>query len=908
MPCAAPPVLEGPLVGRAEEYASLVTLYHAARHGAGQAVAILGEPGIGKTRLANDFADWAVADGADILRARALEIGGRLAYQPLVWALRARLERENAPEDLLSDVWLAELSRLLPELRERYPDLSPSVVEEATAQPRLFEAIARLGESLARNRPVLLLIDDLQWADATSRDVLQYAAGRWVEGGLPVLLLLTLRAPSGVAAPRMDEWLTSLARSMPVTRLALGPLSAHDTHDLLSSMVKSAVGERDATAGGGQAEAVSRWLFDETGGQPFFLLETLRALVERDVLALRRRADGTWALAMAGNVGDVQHLSGFLPPSVRAIIRGRLAPLTPAAVALVGAGAVLGQGFPFDLLCEVAGFGELEGLSALDAVLASGLLREVAGEPGQPQEHRYFFSHDRIRDTVYEEVGAARRQVLHRRALAVLEARAAPAADKAHHARSAGLYPVAVGYSTAAGDDALALFAVRDAISHYEQARQLLPRALSGASAAGGVRLQHLYVQLGRAYELAGETDAAHTIYQEMLATARQTTHPAMECEALNHLATLAAQAQADLVAARSLLGQALQVAEISGDRVARAETAWNLAQLGIYAWTPGPAMADGARALEFALEISHAELIARCLNVIASAEVLAGHWHDAEGHAQDASRRYAQLGDRVIAADCICLAAHAQLKLGRPRDACETAQAAATISREIYNAWGQINSAHHLALALLDLDRATEALDVAQAGMEAAGSTGVPLMRVLAEVAMGAVRRALGAPDEARAIHQNAMGIVEVMGAPPFLTDFVASELCADCAKIGDWSAALVYAQQAPAARDGTFLAGGLARWYETEALLRGGLADAAQADVARFGELIPERGRHRIEYLRAQAVLAFWTGAPDHAADYLRAARALASEMGVPGEIGSIDRALAQMGGAPGELDAAQ
>jgi predicted ATPase len=94
---AMPLTLEGPLVGRADEYARLVALYQAARRGASQAAVIVGEAGIGKTRLAREFADWAAADGADILRARALEIGGRLPYQPLVQALRVRLERENAP-------------------------------------------------------------------------------------------------------------------------------------------------------------------------------------------------------------------------------------------------------------------------------------------------------------------------------------------------------------------------------------------------------------------------------------------------------------------------------------------------------------------------------------------------------------------------------------------------------------------------------------------------------------------------------------------------------------------------------------------------------------------------------------------------------------------------------------------
>jgi hypothetical protein len=262
--------------------------------------------------------------------------------------------------------------------------------------------------------------------------------------------------------------------------------------------------------------------------------------------------------------------------------------------------------------------------------------------------------------------------------------------------------------------------------------------------------------------------------------------------------------------------------------------------------------------------------------------------------------------------ADCLCLAAHARLKLGRPQEAMETARAARAISREIHNDWGQMNSAHFLTLALLDLDRRDEVLEVALAGAALASATSAPLMRVLAYVALGVAQRAVHALDAARATHQDAMALVDEMGAPPFLTDRVAAELCADCAMAGDWSAALAYAQRALAARDGTFLAGGLTRWYETEALLRGGRVEEAQADVARFGALIPERGRHRIAYLRCQAVLAEGEGALDQAAGYLRAARALAAEMEVAGEIGPLDaalaRTLAQRQATGAEADAAR
>src|SRR5712692_6174776 len=139
-----PSQLVAPLVGRAAAFSQLVGSLRQAREGQPQAVLVVGEAGIGKTRLASEFAAWARAQGAEVLSGQAFEMGGRLPYQPLVEALRPRLEAENAPEDLLDDLWLAELGRILPELRVRYPDLPAPTEDELMAKMRLFEAVARL--------------------------------------------------------------------------------------------------------------------------------------------------------------------------------------------------------------------------------------------------------------------------------------------------------------------------------------------------------------------------------------------------------------------------------------------------------------------------------------------------------------------------------------------------------------------------------------------------------------------------------------------------------------------------------------------------------------------------------------------------------------------------------------------
>ena len=255
-----------------------------------------GEAGIGKTRLATAFLGWAAANGADILQGRAFEPGNHLPYQPLVESLRNRLERENAPDDLLSDTWLAEISSLLPELRDRYPDLSPPTQTETTAQARLFEAVVRLGQALAERSPVVLFIDDAQWADAASLDLLHYAGRRWQEDNISILLLLNVHIETLLSTLTLARWFSGLERDLHATSLRLGLLTLEDLNQLFEGLANV---DEWSIAGQSQRaclEEFSKWLFVETRGQPFYVLETLEVLLERGVLTSHLQNNGKWAI------------------------------------------------------------------------------------------------------------------------------------------------------------------------------------------------------------------------------------------------------------------------------------------------------------------------------------------------------------------------------------------------------------------------------------------------------------------------------------------------------------------------------------------------------------------------------------------------------------------------------------
>jgi DNA-binding SARP family transcriptional activator len=486
--------LAAPLVGRAAAFSQLLGRYQQARQVQPQVVLIVGEAGIGKTRLAHEFAGWAHAQGADVLSGRTFETRGQLPYQPLVEALRPRLEEENAPEELLDDLWLAELARILPELRVRCPDLPAPTEDELAAKLRLFEAVARLLDALAQRAPLVLLLDDLHWMDGASLDLLRYLGRFWSRHGSRVLLLGTVRRDGLAPTSQLSAQLVDLGRDVPVSQVSLQPLSRAETLQLLEAIVGEGAygtwggGERSehgptrpSTASSGALPtqeqetplvALGDLLFAQTGGQPLYLLETLKLLREREWLVPRPSADGTWRLEpsveMTAAVVQEQSRRELVPPVVRALIQARLAQLSPAARQLVLASAVLGTQATAEHLWQVAELGVQAGVEALEEAVKSDLLREENAGAGQPGHYR--FVHNLIHDVVYSELGQVRRQILHQRALALLHSEGARFSELAYHALLAGEVEAAIHYSVEAGDEAVAVFAVEGAIGHYEQA------------------------------------------------------------------------------------------------------------------------------------------------------------------------------------------------------------------------------------------------------------------------------------------------------------------------------------------------------------------------------------------------------------------------------------------------------
>jgi DNA-binding SARP family transcriptional activator len=930
-----PGELVAPLIGRATAFSQLVAGFQQAEQGQPQAVLVVGEAGIGKTRLASEFVAWARARGAEVLSGHAFEIGGRLPYQPLVEALRPRLEEENAPEDLLEDLWLTELARLLPELRGRYPDLPAPTQDELTAQGRLFEAMARLVEALARRVPLVLLLDDLQWADGATLDLLRYLGASWVRHGSRVLLLVTVRSEELELTPQLAAQLSDLGRDLPLRQVTLQPLSQAQTLQLLEALV----GERGESGGAGPTSAGSEpaltserplarlgdFLFAQTGGQPLYLLETLKLLREREWLVPWLGAEGIWRLEpgreMLIALTQEHSRRELLPPSVRAMVLVRLAKLTPAARQLVQASAVLGSQGSAQLLWQLAGLGVQDGLEALEEAVKSGFLREEQVGTGRPGSYR--FVHDMIRDVVYTELGAARRQVLHQRALARLQTEGARAAELAYHALLAGEDESAARYSVQAGDEALVVYAVDEAIRHYEQVRALLKEHVQ--QIMPGPEVEHLYVCLGRAYAFQNAWQQAQEAYEELLAYGQQHQLPMLVSMTLNHLAFLTFQQSKDRSQVQALLEEAWHVAETSSDQRALAVTEWNLGQITAIVWEdPTRALPHGEQALELAHGIQDQELEATSLSLLGWIHICGGDFEEAMHNAEASLALYGALGNRPLASrklsiPCFTigapltqplsnraseaaswgLLAFAQLHAGQVQHSIRSGRRALALAQESKNDWAQVCSMFSLTFGLLEAGAYEEALVLTQRAVTLA-RTFPPkqhLHRML--YVLGSVYQAVQQREEARAALEEAEAVAETLHLGPFHLPAL-TQMCMNCTLAGQWEQAYRHAMKAIAVRkssDAALIMLDFYRQYETEALLRGGDERQAREEVHRLGERVGPNSRFRIVYLRSLAVLAAWDGRSEQGIGHLREAAQLAADLGLPGECWQIQAALGSL-----------
>ena len=450
-PC---PARDGRFVGRAAELSELVAGLDDAFAGRGRLFLLVGEPGIGKTRLAEELMARAADRGARVLVGRCWEAGGAPAYWPWVQSMRGYANATDA----------TDLAQIVPELRDE-----PVLEDPEAARFRLFDATAQFLRRAAESRPIVLVLDDLHAADASSLLLLQFVAREL--GSARLMVLGACRDVDPVPAPALAAMLAEVGREPVSRRLEIAGLNEAELQDYVAHEAAAPV-------------SVAA-LHEQTGGNPLFAGEIVRLL------------------SVEGRL--------VVPQSVRDVIARRLTHLSDACNRALVLASVLGREFTLDALARLSDVTEDALLDALDEAIAARIVSDIPSSPGRAR-----FAHVLIRDTLYEGLSGARRVLLHRRVVAALEALHGDdpgphLAELAHHAIAGRDDERAVRYASLAAERALASLADEEAARQYETALA----ALGDSDERARCRL---LLSLGEAESRAGNGPAARAA---LLAAAR---------------------------------------------------------------------------------------------------------------------------------------------------------------------------------------------------------------------------------------------------------------------------------------------------------------------------------------------------------------------------------------------------
>ena len=506
-----------PCVGRRDQAEKLDAAWKSALTGQARLVLLAGEPGIGKTRLVARFAAEVHESGAAVVFGRCDEDLLR-PYQPFVEIIEQLVESMDRAEleAIAEQVNLLPLAKLTPALSEFAA--TPMAVAPDTERYVMFDAVAKLLGAVAQTTPLLVVIDDLHWADRPTLLLLRHVMRACENGSL--LVAATYRDTELDRRHPLAESLTDLRRETGYERIQLRGLARSEVVELMAARA-----EHDIT---GPGLALADALHSRTEGNPLFVWESLRHLIERGALVMG--ADGRWVSEAA----SIEELG--IPEGVSEAIGRRLSALSDGANSALAAASVLGPTSELRVLARMVDLSEEELIAALDEATEAHLMDEAGGGSSPA----YSFTHALVRHALYEELSLARRQRLHRRAVeAIEEAHAGHleghSAALARHCQGAGagIEPdKTAAYLVAAGQRAVGVLAWEEAAEHFEAAVEIMDDTtyepvvkaqllqglgdviyVSGVGAGRGLQYMTRALAL---YESAGEAEKAAQVHSRL--------------------------------------------------------------------------------------------------------------------------------------------------------------------------------------------------------------------------------------------------------------------------------------------------------------------------------------------------------------------------------------------------------
>lgn len=431
------PSFVGSLVGRADEWDALRRAWSDVATGVSRVVLIEGEPGVGKTRLADDFLRWAASQGGIVLRGRGYDAHAGAPFGAVIEALRSAIDAPGVAG--VDPEWLVEIGRVLPEIRRRFNSLPEVTASNVTADGwRLFEAVAQVLIAISEDNPVAVLIDDLQWCDADSCSLLHFLVRRLAEARVLWCATFTL------GEIERDAPAARLARALRAARgstcVVLSPLSEDDVWRLIRELARV-----DAPGG---ARRLSARIHEVTAGNPFYVIELLKTLFAQELLSVDSTTDA-WIVRPAAITDSTP---AVFAPTVHDAIAERIECLPDLLHALLVSIAVAGRGCRADVLSHLHGISRLHAAALGDALVERHLAVEEDGV--------YRCAHPIIANVVRARVSTSRRREVHRALALTLEilvpkgrnADGSEAGEIARHAEQAGDRPLAYRYALLASD------------------------------------------------------------------------------------------------------------------------------------------------------------------------------------------------------------------------------------------------------------------------------------------------------------------------------------------------------------------------------------------------------------------------------------------------------------------------
>ncbi|MGA7475847.1 MAG: AAA family ATPase [Thermoplasmata archaeon] len=479
-----------PWANREAELDTVCRSLEGASRGEGSILILSGEAGIGKTRLVEEAMRRMEALGLRSLKARGLPGDTSPPYS--YWAEVAREYLRDLAPALLAKVvgeQAADIAKLAPELTERLGNPgAPPGLDPDQERLRFYDGIVRFFENIARQTPLMIFFDDLQWADTATLRLLQYASRRLP--GNRWLLVCAYREADLDEAPVLKELVLELTRQRLATQIGLKRLGEPDVQKLVAGILST----------NQPFPEVVRLVYEKTGGNPFFVEEVVQGLIESGAIF---QGDRGWERK---SIADVR-----LPDSVRSVIQQHLRRLDAQSLDVLRWAAIIGVEFNFDLLQRVSGVDETKLFDVLDGLLNARLVKEGEGSRGEPT---YVFVDHQVRSALYEDMNRARRRKYHLQIARAMED--AGAGDRperfgelAHHYFEGSDVAKSLDYTTRAAQRASELYAHEESYRMLQTALELVEEG------GGGPKKAELLDLLGNESFLAGYPTEASAHFRE---------------------------------------------------------------------------------------------------------------------------------------------------------------------------------------------------------------------------------------------------------------------------------------------------------------------------------------------------------------------------------------------------------